>query len=552
MSSYTIDFRGDHGVLFAVYEVDNKGNILSRLYGPHEKQILFHQATDSYVFIGGSRGGGKSEAIIWDSLFRAHLIPGSRHIIFRKTMGELKSSIIDRYKKIPEELRGKHVAESSYERMEFPNGSIVRFASARSEDDTRKLLSGELATLYFDEWQEWEYHTWKLIVGSVRCTIDKDILGRPVHSQVKGGGTPGGAGADDLNHLFGGDIPKSCPLGEDPEAYVESDYRFIKSLITDNPGLRPGTQAGDEYMKKLLSMPRKIRAAWLEGVWSSGWMGQYFDILLKDRLVAPHDWLLYLASRQNWQPIWMSIDWGKVHSSYVSWHTYVELKLASLMKVKVPVTFREYLVSGISEVALAGEACHLTDDREIRRMERVYLSPDCFGDSLSRAHRMGDVFSTFHLPRPVPAFNKRVEGWTLLYGLLDKAYPLAEPWPGLADGICDGWLIDSECELAPSALAWAMVSKKAGKDGDIDDEGDSPMLDILDGLRYGIASHISPEEQPPQDVRLKERLDQLPVEGSARYIAWLKAKKEFREENSPFYVGREAVPMKKHWGPRRH
>jgi hypothetical protein len=89
-----------------------------------------------------------------------------------------------------------------------------------------------------------------------------------------------------------------------------------------------------------------------------------------------------------------------------------------------------------------------------------------------------------------------------------------------------------------------MTDKK--DDGDIDSDGDSPMLDVLDGLRYGIASRIQPEEKP-REQKLKETLAALPVVGSSRYIATLKAEKENRTTTAPYYTSKRG-----RYGPKRH
>ena len=100
-------------------------------------------------------------------------------------MGELKKTIIDRFKNLPLELRGRYIGEQGNERIEMPSGSIIYFSSGRSDDDIRKMLSGEFQCVHFDEWSEWPYSQWKFISGSVRTTTERDILGRKVIAQVK-------------------------------------------------------------------------------------------------------------------------------------------------------------------------------------------------------------------------------------------------------------------------------------------------------------------------------------------------------------------------------
>lgn len=560
MSSFLIDFHGSrggsfpctcepesqlHGCRYSVYEKHDDGSYTC-IFHPHPKQILYFDASIAHVLFGGSRGPGKTEAICWDAIFKAYLVPGSRQIIFRRTMGELKSTIIDRFKFLPEGLRGRYIGEMSYERCEFPNGSMIRFCSAHSLADARKMLSGEYLCAHFDEWSEWPYSEWKFITGSVRTTESKDILSRPIIAQVKGATNPGGFGGDVLNHLFGCDIEKSCPTGEDPESYSPEDYLFIQTFIDDNPAYGMDTPAGRAYRKMLMSQPRRIRDAWLYGKWS-GFEGQYFDNYEYECMALAHDTVVRMMAKQYWQPVWIALDWGKVHHSYVTWNTFIELELRSGHKKTFPVTFRELLIKGISEAALAQEVADQTPEGEKKRVDKIYGSPDLGSDRLSRGHRMSDIFVGNNMPRMRAAYNSREDGWTLLYGLLGSLDENGDiERNDMADGkqFCD-WLIDDEVLHAFEAIPWAMHSQKPGHDGDIASEGDSPMLDVLDGLRYGIASRIQPEEKPQQQ-KLKEKLAALPVQGSSRYIAHLKSEKESEKTSAPFYTS------KRRFGPRRH
>src|SRR5271157_1319989 len=179
--SFLIDFDGDYGTRYKVYEVAD-GEIVAEVTAeefPHPKQIEFFDSQHIYTLFGGARGGGKTEAIIWDAIFKAHKVPGSSIIIFRRTMGELESTIIDRFKKLPEDLVGEYHGSQSSEHMELENGSKIYFKSAKNEDDVRKFLSGEYLCAYFDEWSEWPYSMWKFIGGSVRSTVSSDVFGNP-------------------------------------------------------------------------------------------------------------------------------------------------------------------------------------------------------------------------------------------------------------------------------------------------------------------------------------------------------------------------------------
>lgn len=547
MSSYLIDFTGEHGLRYSVYEKQDDGALGARLTPPWStKQIAFFDALEPNVLFGGARGPGKTEAIIWDNIFAAYLVPGCRLVIFRRIKNELESTIIDRIKQLPAGIRGRYIAQSGFERCEFQNGSMIMFRAAATQKAMRKSLGGEVYRASFDEWSEWPFSEWKFISGSVRSKVERNLYGKPIIAQVKGASNPGGIGGDVLKRVFGCEGEKTHPIGEDPEAYDPADYLFIPALVDDNPAYAPDTIAGRAYRKMLMSQPRGVREAWLYGRWS-GFEGQYFDNYEYQNMAIPHDVVMRHMFKQYWQPIWISLDWGKVHHSYVSWHTFIDLKLKNGATKTFPVTFRELLIKGISEPALAQEIADQTPENEKKRVDRVYASPDLGSDKLSRGHRMSDILVGNGLPRMWPAYNERENGWTLMYQLLGKRDEEENPILNeLEDGslVCD-WLMDDEIQHGFDALAYAMVSKKPGHDGDIDSEGDSPMLDVLDGLRYGIASRIQPEEKPRQQ-KLKETLAALPMIGSSRYIAHLKSEKEAQKTSAPFYTSGRKYRARRH------
>jgi phage terminase large subunit len=520
-----IDFVGKKGPKYSVFYADENGNPAQPIFTPHAKQIEFFDAKEPYVLYGGGRGGGKTAAIAWNGIFKAYLLPESRVMIFRRTMGELKKTLVDYFQRLPKGIYEKCTEDA----VTFENGSKIWFGSADDEKAVRKLLSGEYDLEQFDEWSEWPLSMWKFAAGSCRSTRDRDIFGRPYAPQVVGGTNPGGVGGATLDCLFGCSGPKKQAPGEDPTLYNPDEYRFIQSLVSDNPAYAEGTPAGDAYRRMLNSQPRRIRAAWLEGRWD-GFEGQYFENLDEATAKLPFDVFLRLIRKQHWAPHWMSIDWGSVHHAYIAWHALLEIGGR-----QIPVTYDEYLVKGLGEAALAEEAV----DRTLAgpgkgKIVKIYLSPDTFGESsFSRARRMGNVFVTYHMPRPVPANNKREDGWRLMHDLLGESHNVEIEQDQYRD--VSGWLITDNCEHAWQSLPQAVCDSK--KDGDVIREGDAPHLDVNDGLRYGIASHIHPKTKPFED-RVKEELEELPVAGPDRYIKHMQMiAKEKKEGGDVFYLG---------------
>lgn len=528
-----IDFAGKYGTKWAVYDMDASGKILKNIFIPHPKQITFFDTiyeSVSYILFGGGRGGGKTASLIWLAVFIAYLLPGSRVIIFRRTMGELKKTIIDGFLNLPKGIYLKCTEDC----VTYDNGSKTWFGSADDEKAVRKLLSGEYDGMIFDEWSEWPLSMWKFAAGSCRSTREKDVFNRPYAPKIWGGSNPGGVGGATLDCLFGCSGKQKQAPGEDPALYDPKEYRFIQSLVSDNPAYAETKPAGIAYRKMLNSQPRRIRAAWLEGRWD-GFEGQYFDCLDEERTRIDHDKYLQLIRKQHWAPRWISIDWGSVHHAYAAWHALLQIG-----KTDYVVTYHEYLTKGMGEAALAEEISDHTESMsDIKHIQKIYLSPDCFGENtFSRAKKMGNVFVARGMKRPVPANNDRIDGWRVMHSLLEQKGQQVKIG-GTDDSPAtplSGWLITDDCPNALESLPQAVCDPK--KDGDVLKEGDAPHLDVNDGLRYGIASHIQPVDRPFDD-RLKEELSKLPMEGPDRYIRHMQLQKQERENNpGVFYLGR--------------
>jgi hypothetical protein len=263
----------------------------------------------------------------------------------------------------------------------------------------------------------------------------------------------------------------------------------------------------------------------------------YFIDFQEEATVIDHDDFLRAWGPQYWQPIWISIDWGSSHHAYAAWHTFVTFNMKGGGTVDIPITYREWLVKGLADTTLAQEIVERTpvglSDRqnERKRVTDIYLSPDTgFESELMRGYRIGSVFVQYDMPRAQPAFNERIGGWRLMDDLLRARVEIemAETFS------VSQWLITENCEHAIQSIPRAVADPK--KQGDIMAKGDNPSLDVLDGLRYGIASHIKPEEKPFAE-REREILIQLPVAGSSRYIKSLQLRQEERQNAMPVYLG---------------
>lgn len=484
---------------------------------PHPRQLEYLESQTMYTMYAGMRGSGKTLVSVFDNLFASYQVPGCETIFFRKTLNELRHTVIKEFLDLPEELRGHFTDSLVSPRLVIPipgtgRESVIHFASINTYEAATKYQGRQFFRITVDEWGLLPYEWWAYVQGSLRSTVSKDREGYPVMAQMKGLSNPGGPGSDTLRRMFGADCEKHRPKDLDIE-YDPKDYTFVRSNIDDNPMFREGTPAGDAYRKNLRSKPPALRAAWLEGKWT-GHEGMFFDKFDEDRTKVPHDIVLRLMGQQYFMPIFLGIDVGLVHHSYVALCTTVVLPVVGGGKKTFYLTFDEIATKGMSEHALAGhilDKLHEYGDSMIPRIRKIFLSPETFGEaSRTRARIIGDVFAANQLVRPTKALSEkhvRENGLRSMYNLLSAENTMVEPITYDEHGKACDWLISDKCELLLAALPWA--TSDPDKPGDILKEGDSVMLDVLDGTRYGIYSHRVTEQERPLGERQKERLISL-------------------------------------------
>lgn len=504
-SPFILDPSGrKFGTKWSAYQETKNGLIRLTPEGfPHQRQLEYLESDALHTLYAGMRGSGKTFVSVWDTLFAAHWVPGSEQIFFRRTLNELKHTVVKEFLNLPEDLRGHFTDSLTSPRLVLPNESVIHFASVNTYEAATKYQGRQFYRITFDEWALIPYEWWSFIVGSLRTPILYDVEGQPISPQVKGLSNPGGPGSDTLRRLFGADCEKHCPPNLELPDYSPKDYCFVRSNLDDNPVYREGTPAGDAYRKVLKGRPPAIRAAWLEGRWT-GFEGMYFDTFNLDYTKVPHDLILTLMAQQYWMPVFLGIDVGEVHHAYCCWNTVLQLPLADGTQRPFIVTFDEWLGKGLSERGIAGAILDkMRGNHELKkRINRIYLSPETFGEAArTRARVIGDVFVQDQVCRPTPAKsekNSRVNGLRSMYTLLSERHQVLHPITLDKEGMACDWLISSNCTELLSALPWA--ASDPDKPGDIKKEGDAQMLDVLDGTRYAIYTHrLTMMDQPPVD-----------------------------------------------------
>lgn len=268
---------------------------------PSEKQTLFLKDTHRHVAYGGARGGGKSWAIRTKAVLLALQYPKIKILIIRKTYKELfNNHIMPLQEIIPKEIATYNGSDKVFK---FKNGSTISLGYCNNDGDVLQYQGAEYDVVFLDEATHLKEEWIRKINTSVR-----GVNGFPKRTYYTC--NPNGQGLHYIKRLF---IDKKYIGSENPD-----DYSFIQALVTDNKVLM---EMQPEYYDELLTLPPKIRDAWLYGKWDV-FEGQFFEEFTdnpehyKDRqwthviepFEIPDDWTIYRG-----------FDWGYNKPFSCSW-----------------------------------------------------------------------------------------------------------------------------------------------------------------------------------------------------------------------------------------
>lgn len=259
---------------------------------PRQAECIQALTRFMYVLFGGARGGGKSHLSRLYLVSRALRYANTRHLLIRKSFPELQRNHISRF--LQDYSWMEYVAQ--HHEFRLPNGSIVECGFCESERDLQKWQGAEFATVCADEAQYHDRPIFNFLKTILRTSSPTGIQPRMLLT-----GNPGGYGW--LKALF---LDHKVEHGE-----RETDFAFVKSLVTDNPALM---QADPDYYERLKSLPPALRAAFLEGDWNAI-IGAFFD-LPPEMEEEPFD----IRESDAREHLSLSIDHGIRHSTSSGLH----------------------------------------------------------------------------------------------------------------------------------------------------------------------------------------------------------------------------------------
>lgn len=214
------------------------------IYKAHPRQVIFHEASETYKLYGGAMGGGKSYALCAEAIALSYDYPGNRGYLCRHELVSFKRTTLLTLMGLLEEsgLIEQHHQSDHYFTLKDCNGSVIFYGGLG--DDNRaieRLKSMEIGWFGIDEASETTEAFFMMLGSRLRLQLP----GIKYFGLLASNPDPGW-----LKKRF---IDQKLP-----------DYIFIPALPRDNPRLPPG------YVQRLTELfPEDWQARFLEGDWTA-------------------------------------------------------------------------------------------------------------------------------------------------------------------------------------------------------------------------------------------------------------------------------------------
>lgn len=319
--------------------------------GPQTEAFRYFHVYE--LLYGGSKGGGKTEYLIFDFIEPSLIEKGGyRGIIFRRTFPRLRE-IIDRSLQYLQD-------QASYSKLDrcwtWPSGAKLYFSHCQHEEDKYDFQGHQYQYMGFDQLEEFTENQYSFL--TIQCrTVDKNI---PV--RIRSTANPGNIGHLWVKRKF---IDDKIPMRVYKDGKGLTSI-FIPSKVYDNPKLIDNDPM---YVKRLESLPEKERKALLEGDWNI-FSGQYFNEWSpRHHIVKP----FFIPS--TWQRF-VAMDYGLRRPSSVGWY--------AVDHDGDVVRYKEIFKEGLYYDDLALKICEMSEDENI---SYCVADPAIFGDKQHHSNK---------------------------------------------------------------------------------------------------------------------------------------------------------------------
>lgn len=231
--------------------------VMKVLYNPTPKQLVFHEAADDWIVIGGSIGSGKSLAMLIESLglqYNSHINGNHRCLIIRRTFPQLRELITRSKELFPQIVKGIEYNSSSAT-WTMPSGSTIQFGSCERDEDVEKYRGFEYNLICIDELSHFDTpDVWNFL-----STRNRNSKGLP--NRMIGTSNPCYWVKQLFNINDTGEDNQIRRILEVDNQKIYFSLRFIQMNTIDNPHLPP------EYRARLEQLPTADRETLLYGKW---------------------------------------------------------------------------------------------------------------------------------------------------------------------------------------------------------------------------------------------------------------------------------------------
>lgn len=314
-------------------------------YTASDRQTKFHTSTAFETLYGGAAGGGKTAALVAEAITYAMENPKSRVYIFRRTIPELKQSVVPEiYKQTADYMEAtKGIVYNAQDRVfTFTNGSLIQLAYLENPADMHRYQSAEIHCLLFDELTHFTQEEYEWVKSRVR-----GVGAFP--KKVMAATNPGNIGHAWVKSYF---IDIAAPETIYTDARSGKTRQFIPAKVIDHPD----AQFIKEYTSVLNAISdTNLRSALLDGNW---------DIFAG---MAFNEWKRETTEGTPWHviaPFHVPAHWVKWFAYDYGYNSYC----AGLWFTRDPNTERIFVYKELYEHAMSvskqAETIHLMDSGE--------------------------------------------------------------------------------------------------------------------------------------------------------------------------------------------
>lgn len=401
------------------------------LWQPQPKQFSYLKNPAFEALFGGSKGPGKTDALIAGST--RHLSnPKYKAIIFRRTTPKM-TELISRSHELFHRIGRWNDQKKTWTFANLTNrtrpGATLRFMHMENEDDKYNIQGHEYHFMGFDQLEEFTESQYLFAMLQCRSTVDGIVpfirsTANPIgvgHAWVKSRFIDRCPGDGTIKYFkkertLNGEIEVEC-RSKDPMALSRT---FIQANIYDNKIL---LDKDPQYLKILNSLKEDMRKALKDGDWNA-LIGQYFTEWKPTVNVISRQKFHEMIAGKNVTRV-IGLDYGFKKPSSVGW--YVILPEGQMIR------YRELYVEGKTYTALAEDIVELSyhANGSPEKIDYMVADSSIWGDVAHHAEpKDGNVKGQSGFDKMTEiigerfpilmADKRRIVGWTRMREVIDN------------------------------------------------------------------------------------------------------------------------------------